>query len=143
MKEYKHISENYVSFETALLLKEKDFDEWCPTFYSIDKPSEGPFFDNKLGWYVHNKYDYAGRNIISAPTQQMTIEWLIQNHGKYCQVGLDYVLGWYIQIIDTKETMQVGDDTEMRIYHPEHDHGFQSYKEAAEAALKYCLTNLI
>jgi hypothetical protein len=73
----------------------------------------------------------------------MTIEWLIQNHGKYCQVGLDYVLGWYIQIIDTKETMQVGDDTEMRIYHPEHDHGFQSYKEAAEAALKYCLTNLI
>ena len=36
------VKEAYCSFEVAKLLKEKGFDEYCPLWYDLNKPSEGP-----------------------------------------------------------------------------------------------------
>ena len=65
------IEEAYVSFETAKLLKEKGFDEYCYKFYDYDSEkiyAEEPFCCNS------RSDDYA------APTQQMAIRWLREVH---------------------------------------------------------------
>lgn len=133
------IIEDYVSFETAKLLKEKGFDEECFQYWHEE--------DNEL---VHSLSMHPIQNISNpcffgpaAPTLQMAMKWLREVHNKHCHVSLDYVLGWYIQIVDTKETAHIYDDEEMKIYHPEQDYGFNSYEQACEAAIKYCLENLI
>ena len=65
------ITEDYVSFETAKLLKKKGFNEDCYTCYLIDEIQH---------------YDYESRNrdliegVISAPTLQMTMKWLREIH---------------------------------------------------------------
>ena len=142
------ITEDYVSFETAKLLKEKGFDKPCEVWYaeytsvwggdtSGDRKYINIQFDDK------NRFDEYYKFLCYAPTLQMAMKWLREVHNKHCHVSFDYVLGWYIQIVDTKETTHTYDDEEMKIYHPEQDCGFNSYEEACEAAIKYCLENLI
>ena len=135
------ITEDYVSFETAKLLKEKGFDEYCPLWYNLDKPTEGPFFYKEIGWYGHNSYDYNGKRIISAPTLQMAMKWLRKEHkiipiiltGEYSQKPLYY---WFR--IDAIIEGRLKD----AIYR-EDVKEFSSHEEACDAAIQYCLKNLI
>lgn len=126
------ITEDYVNFETAKLLKEKGFDE-CPLFR----------YDDCGQLWVQGGYDKTTNWHFPAPTLQMVMKWLREVYNKHCHVSFDYVLGWYVQIVDTKETAYIYDDEEMKIYHPEQDCGFNSYEEACEAAIRYTLENLI
>ena len=71
------IQEQYVSFETAKLLKEKGFSESTIPFYE----SNGKFC-SRIGnvcqpadWSHEYKFGY-----ISAPTQQMALRWLREHH---------------------------------------------------------------
>ena len=125
------ITEDYVSFEIAKLLKEKGFDE-C-TLLSYDKNG-----NNKdiLRPFLEREGD------VRKPTLQMTMKWLRSEHGLHCSVDYDYVLGWYCQITSLKETVEY-DYEEMKHYHPENDNGFSTPEEACEAAIKYCLEKLI
>lgn len=109
-------TEDYVSFETAKLLKEKGFDEKCQQYYG--------------------DYKYP------CPTLQMAMKWLREVHNLHCAVDYDFVLGWYCQITSLKETVEY-DYEEMKHYHPDKDNGFSSPEEAYEVAIKYCLENLI
>lgn len=67
------ITEDYVSFETAKLLKEKGFDEECSCFYNnIDYGTPGLEVDGQL-YYKNSALDdeeYA------TPTLQMAMKWL-------------------------------------------------------------------
>jgi hypothetical protein len=63
-------------------------------------------------------------------------------HNKYCDIGYDIDLEWYFQIIDLKEVVEY-DYPETKKYHAENETGFKTYEEAVEAAIKYCLENLI
>ena len=127
-------TEDYISFETAKLLKEKGFDEKVDTLYKMD----GEFLKSTLCINYNNPdFELSMHNVpqdtVSAPTLQMAMKWLreknwfvqiqIQNDGTYIGYiyrtdGFPYV-GW--DKIRVKET-------------PE---------EACEAAIKYCLENLI
>ncbi len=139
------ITEDYVSFETAKLLKEKGFDEFCPTFYETDEPDNGPKYSKKLGWFLHNSYDYSdryGKMIISAPTLQMAMTWLRDEKHYYIQVMLD---GWacgghsgYYVVIQKTDS-----DFEMMLQDALDEVFYSTYEEACEAAIKYCLENLI
>lgn len=130
------ITEDYVSFEAAKLLKEKGFDECIFKFYE----------NNKI------KYAYNGKGFrlselgsdIYYPyiTHQMAMKWLREVHNKHCDIGYDIDLKWFFQIIDLKETVGY-DYPETKYYHAENESGFNSYEEAVEAALKYSLENLI
>ena len=127
------IKEDYCSYEVAKILKEKGFNESCYTCYVEKEISH---------------YDYSSTNyelidgVISCPTIQMTMKWLREIHNKHCDIGYDIDLHWFFQIIDLKETIEY-DYTETKYYHAENETGFNSYEEAVEAALKYCLDNLI
>lgn len=126
------ITEDYVSFETAKLLKEKGFDEPCFRY------AESKEIYESGDWMVANVTGGA----IGVPTLQMAMKWLREVHNLHCSVDYDYVLGWYCQITSLNETVKY-DYEEMKHYHPNKDNSFSSSEEACEAAIKYCLENLI
>ena len=121
------ITEDYVSFETAKLLKEKGFNEKCSRWYVANEPQEGII---EKGFGENQFY-------INAPTLQMAMKWLREVHN--CNIEID-TIGQ--KSLDTLSWRSV-------IYNIEHDmecyyeDNFKSYEEACEAAIKYCLENLI
>jgi hypothetical protein len=126
------ITEDYVSFETAKLLKEKGF-ECANLHYYYDEDGDLLFSAWNIG---------AGKNRLVAPTLQMAMKWLRKEHGLHCHSDYDIVLGWYCQITSLTETVEY-DYEEMKHYHPDKDNGFSSPEEACEEAIRYCLKNLI
>lgn len=136
------LTEDYVSFEIARLLKEKGFDGECRAFWKdwngeirLCSCNRAHMFD-----YCHNsmleRYNDAEETNIAAPTLQMAMKWLREEHNKSIEVrsqGLKATgLGWVTEIYN------------LRNQDKEYDNVFtQSYEEACEAAIKYCLENLI
>ena len=71
------ITEDYVSFETAKLLKEKGFDENTPANYFVG--------DDKLrgcvvGEMIYHKREEEDTHLIACPTLQMAMKWLMEKH---------------------------------------------------------------
>jgi len=113
-------TEDYVSYETSKLLKEKGFSsDDCHTAYDED----GGFF-----WYGDYSKDRKG--IIDAPTLQMAMKWLREVHHIFISIqqhtDMSYV--WYVY----KDGASKGCDRES------HNN---TYEEACESAIKYCLKN--
>ena len=115
------ITEDYVSFETAKLLKEKGFNEGCSTTYTPNG-----FF------HTHNYRPLLGD--IFAPTLQMAMKWLREVH------NID-IFPWKIgkgvyscAILNSNTSQDLSSDK---------DFPSEKYEETAEAAIKYCLENLI
>ena len=121
------ITEDYVSFEIAKLLKEKGFDEPCKARY-----------DNN-GTLHYEKYPIeASRaemyNSILCPTRQMTIKWLREVHNIF-------IVNNYINEKNSSYIISLwqGDNCYKNITSKD----YPIYEEAVEAAIKYCLENLI
>jgi len=130
------IQEDYVSFETAKLLKEKGFDVYVRSFYDAD---DMPAQHNEALWdWNLNKENYR----FSAPTLQIAMKWLREEKHYYIQVMLD---GWacgdhsgYYVVIQKTDS-----DFEMMLSDAVDEVFYQTYEEACEAGIKYCLENLI
>jgi len=132
------ITEDYVSFETAKLLKEKGFDGKLPFIYVDTEKSDR---EVHLTDTLCNYNDGHIKDVISAPTLQMAMKWLRNVHkiipivltGGYSQNPFYY---WFrIDIIKEgkwKDAIYREDEKE-----------FPTYEQACEAAIKYCLDNLI
>lgn len=127
------LTEDYCSYEVAKLLDKKGFREYCEAIYFI--------LEN--GDYRWSKIDIPIRDCsickpaaISCPTHQMAMKWLREKQGII--ITVDYNededcennerFGFTIY---QKDTRNVGLTT------------YPTYENAVEAALKYCLTNLI
>lgn len=116
------IAEDYVSFETAKLLKEKGFDEDSWFHYDAD------------GDIVTRGYRLNMPEDIPAWTLQMAMKWLRNIHGLFIHIDVIREAScWLADIQDIK-----GD---VSVYPVENE--FPNYEEACEAAIKYCLENLI
>ena len=127
------ITEDYVSFETAKLLKEKGFDEICYLGY------------NKNGEYVPTSNRTNSQIIqpdfcfICCPTLQMAMKWLRE----VCNIEINVSMS-ALNSDNSREYMFNIFFTNERYLEPSKTKtGFKCYEEAAEAAIKYCLTNLI
>jgi hypothetical protein len=131
------ITEDYVSFETAKLLKEKGFEGYSIlTIYDEDaakayikelREKHLPFSsdDPKLKEFYYTK-----------PTLQMAMKWLVEVHN----INIDIVPIWnkiqweYQIIIITPQTA-----TKPYI----HKTIYKKREQACDTAIKYCLENLI
>lgn len=112
------ISEDYVSFEVAKLLKDKGFNE--PTIGTYNIESKNPILVERPIRAIHCEA------IISAPTLQMAMKWLREVHNIKIMIR-PYIDGTYsYEILNGFWYVN-----------------FDSYEDAAEAAIKYCLENLI
>ena len=140
------ITEDYVSFEIAKLLKEKGFDEYCKSAYHVgsvcsvaslgyhDNEGYGEIIDEKQN-SDFGKYD----NAISAPTLQMAMKWLRNIHDIVCSVGLFT----YLPEMPPYWSFNILNQSTANVMYEAFDVKCETYEEAAEAAIKYCLENLI
>ena len=131
------ITEDYVSLEIAKLLKEKGFNESCYTYYddiddSINRFDKGYHFNNtSYPWGVPYDIKEAKKYIV-APTLQMAMKWLREIHHIFLSIQqhMDMSYVWYAYVNGAAK----GCDRE--------SHN-STYEQACEAAIKYCLENLI
>ena len=124
------ITEDYVSFETAKLLKKKGFNWNTDKQFNLDK--------------IVGDYDITDRSryperYLDAPTLQMAMKWLRDVHHLVIQIEfidfLEHGEVWLYSIIERKTIKQLTGRDE--------DFTEHSYEEACEAAIKYCLEKLI
>ena len=130
------ITEDFVSFEVAKLLKEKGFDEKCSQWYVANEPQEGLV----VGGFGENQF------YINAPTLQMAMKWL-REKGFHINASISYdysedadgniVDKWTFWLFEIFSSF--GGD----IIYTEEVNEYDSYEEAVEAALRYSLENLL
>ncbi len=118
------ITEDYCSYEVVKLLKEKGFNEYClKNYWSSDKE----LHDWK--WELsYNRNNDGNRNTkdCAAPTLQMAMKWLREVHDIKIMIR-PYVDGTYsYEILNGFWYVN-----------------FDSYEDATEEAIKYCLEYLI
>lgn len=134
------ISEDYVSFETAKLFKDKGFQQIqdnCGYFttemiYSINVDDNGEHhFAHQYPAGVYNKDKY-----IAAPTLQMAMKWLREVHN----INIDIVPIWnqkrfeyQVFVITPENAKHCYIDDEL----------YLGYEQACDVAIRYCLENLI
>ena len=137
------ITEDYVSFEIAKLLKEKGFDVYVRSFYDAD---DMPVHHNEALWdWNLNKENYR----FSAPTLQMAMKWLREEKNFFIEIQCygceanekahfeySYVIREYVTY--NNEICKV-----VGLVQKHGKSRFNSYEEACEAAIRYCLENLI
>ena len=126
------ITEDYVSFKVAKLLKEKGFDENTLMVYS----QNGNFMPDGA---IEDTYQV----FYAAPTLQMTMKWLREEKKIGIDINTNFSLDgdnkWYyeygfciFQLFGTFKTFAQCDYN-----------GYKTYEEACEAGSKYYLENLI
>lgn len=139
------ITEDYVSFETAKLLKEKGF-EYDPdeSYWLID-------VNNKMYWVSRiGAYDYVDvptesfqrpKNGYRLVTQAMAMKWLREKHNQNITVKAHNNVArlktiYYAEVQNLSELAEKGFCVNGCIFK-------DTYEEAVEYAIRYCLKNLI
>ena len=134
------ITEDYVSFEIAKLLKEKGFDIPLSYYYNSD---------SKKGYATTYNWNQTTGDFpdYSCPTLQMTMKWLREVRGLnvyaraiWKDVEIQYgnweeaVVGydWFIESLSDNSYSKTNTEEP-----------FRTYEEACEAAIKFCLENLV
>lgn len=125
------ITEDYVSYKVTRLLQEKGFDEVCFACYEYFVSGvtlyQGWLFEYK-GYSVHNTNER-----VKCPTIQMALKWLREVHHLHITIFSSSQESWMYRITRPHQKLEDG----------EYGEDFYSYEQAAEAAIQYCLENLI
>ncbi len=121
------ITEDYVSFETAKLLKEKGFDEpTTKSYYTED-------FENPM-IFSHDLLSCIQTDEFLCPTLQMAMKWLREVHNIHITMAIENNGNYIGYLYRTTGANIQGWDKRL---------SKTSYEEACEAAIKYCLEKLI
>ena len=121
------ITEDYVSFETAKLLKEKEFNWEVHRSYLVN---DNVFIPGDVNDVPLRK------DAIRIPTLQMAMKWLREEHTLVPIILAGGDRYWFR--ID-----KVNEDYWKNTIYLEDENLFPTYEEACEASIKYCLENLI
>ena len=132
------ITEDYVSFETSKLLKEKGFNADIDLWYD----SDGEIFH--LYHYDYNATKHF--TCVQCPTLQMAMKWLREVHNRIIIPGIrvtDPITG----IIDCYcvgiHYIPENNGGALCFISPTPEEGYSTYEEACEEGIKYCLRNLL
>ena len=118
------ITEDYVSFETAKLLKERGFDEMTELAYGLENGQVRA--DLPVSYWRNSEIgDYR----FSCPTLQMAMKWLREVHK--ITIGIVFKGDRIYYEIHQNNEFVFGVDTP------------KSYEEVCDEAIKHCLKNLI
>ena len=158
------ITEDYVSFETAKLLKEKGFRENTNRYYNAQYGQIRTVSDIFMtDW---NDDDYMKRILmdgaVAIPTIQMAMKWIQDAHNIVVVPNYEYEFDntpWCYKIFKLEENGKPevvavkgvsydkdGNPTEHIVGLRDYERSDSDYitrEEACEAAIKYCLENLI
>lgn len=130
------ITEDYVSFEAAKLLKEKGFNGKCS--FVVNAISKGVM---PVSWPTTNSDIEEETNLIALPTLQMVMKWL-REEKNIAIIPVPYSFTLNGEIATWVYSVYNGDKLEINsAFFTEEP--LDSYEEACETAIKYCLENLI
>lgn len=136
------IQEAYCSKETSKLLKEKGFD--IPVNYEYHYKITIPQFHRKKHNFNGIEYSNCSSEWYSAPTHQMAMAWLREVHNLFIfpfpQRNTDR---FWVEIYSIDKNKNEDDKWENLYCETIDLKNYSTYEEAVEAALKYCLKNLI
>lgn len=123
------IEEQYVSFETAKLAKEKGFNEPCRHYY-LNGAKE---VNNETIMIYDLPYPYnsTDKNYFAAPTQSLLARWLREKHKLFIEVTVDSI-----------RLIREGDSKIVNLKNADYTNNkeeFRSYEEAMEAGLQDAL----
>ena len=125
-------TEDYVSFETAKLLKEKGFDGKCWEAYTGNNWTYEPPFKN-------SEFNLdAEKSFFTIPTLQMAMKWLREER----KINIERITYWSRQE-KTVYGNRIVNIVEIPTVLKEIDIAYDTYEEACETAIKYCLENLV
>jgi hypothetical protein len=149
----KQITEDYCNKDISVMLKEKGFDVPVKNYFSLNKDAMLHNLDKKYG---AKKNWNAFEICISRPSQSLALKWLREVHNIVIEINMDdymtttdgklkvtysYTIWTFIQHLgETGLTDARYDD---RAFWQENVKVGQSFEEACEAAIKYCLENLL
>ena len=142
------MKDEIVSFETAMLLKEKGFNEPCSYYYENNELYKLGYYHGEGTGFVRNNSPIDGRFLCekmqcTAPTQSLAQKWLREtrnitfnanphsNDGKIIYVVTIKVISSN-KYIDFNVMMDTSNKATM----------FDTYEDAIEAGLKYCLKSI-
>ena len=127
------MEEQYVTFKTAKLAKEKGFNEICHYFYRTDGTSTN-----------HTERNSASGLWCAAPTQSLLQRWLRETHNIFIEITYEFYpdgINYNFQVLtyDSKEKIDyINNDKSTGIYG---DNGeYNTYELALEAALQKALS---
>lgn len=152
------IKDDYVSFETAKLLKEKGFDDNCfyvwvnadnqtPSLLATANFVEGEIATNRETLDAVTQYHmitYESNNKIESflcPTLQMVMRWLRDTHN--IVIVINFITEHYRADINAFSWVIYTANNHLGWDKTESKKSLISYEEACENAIKYCLENLI
>lgn len=134
------ITEDYVSYEIAKLLKNKGFDEATNRYYNAQCNQIRTVSDTFM-WHWNNE-EFMKRVLmegaIAIPTLQMAMKWLREVHSLYLDIVTSFSQDGICYTFSCSNTMDLIQGTKGTSYHE-----YQTYEQACEAAIKYCLEKLI
>lgn len=128
------ITEDYVSFEVAKLLKERGYCNISNTLYK----DNGEFLHYDVG-LTNRGFSTTLGNFYETPTHQMALKWLREVYNIFIQI--DYVVLAKTSFEYTYEIHNMCKGRSIAI--SEFRDNYETYEDAVDAAIKYCLTNLI
>ena len=130
------IQEDYCSYEISKLLKEKGFPMGEHLFMYVNK--DNVFMTNDYACLKLPQEEYKNFYEVYIPTitYQMAMKWLREVHKLFIVIEPEYFEAAG-RIISYDFSVWCGDNYE------HHFKDNSTYEEAVEAALKYCLTELI
>lgn len=112
--------EKHIEFELAKLLKEKGFDKPVYQYYRDE--------EKIVILSSPNNANQHGGGFVSAPTIAQVVMWLYEKHGVWIEVRKSYLLHQFVAVTKNPRIELSSKD---------------SPTEAYEAAIKYCLENII
>lgn len=117
------IEEQYVSFDTSLMLKEAGFDERCRTSY----------YATMNVCYSDNKNSELQRGYVSRPTQAFAARWLREVHNIHVFAFFDYVKRDWCYCIANLDaiTAEMGMDVS--------ENNYPTYEQTLEVALQQAI----
>ena len=126
------LTEDYVSYETAKLLKERGFDIPVRTYYENDDYEI--VIDNEIIFGSTRSWNNnCSTGYISAPTQAMAMKWLREACGLIISIEYQGHCPTWKWIIHIKSS----DKKHTNFQH------YDKYEETCEVAIKYALKYLI
>lgn len=136
-----NITEDFVSFEVAKLLKEKGFNVLVPQGYDTNE-LEYEKYDLPKGIQFGISSNTGKENFVTAPTHALAIKWIRENFGIHIEIRHIKTFGvnrFHIVIWKYSEE-------DYHTIHCNNNIGYEVWntpEEATEAALLYTLQNLI
>ena len=131
------ITEQYVTFETAKLLKEAGFDSPTRGIYRTNRTGDHSFAEynmkqtvDDLSWNAGDGFQYE----YLAPTKSLAARWLREKHGIHIAVTPSNK-AWYWELRTTDGAFMAGS--------AQHNPTFPTYEEALETGLREALEHII